>query len=51
MNTTKVIKNANQKVIAFIKTEISNKKERHRKIMESINPSVINHLKNMKKIG
>ena len=51
MNTTKVIQNVNQKVITFIKAEIANKKERHKKIMESINPSVISHLKHMKKIG
>jgi hypothetical protein len=51
MNTSKTIINVNTKVIDFIKKEIADKKERHVKMMQTVNPQVIKTLKSMKKIG
>ena len=51
MHNTKTISNVNIKVIDFIKKEIADKKERHRKMMESIDPQIIVTLKSMKKIA
>lgn len=51
MNNTKTIENVNIKVINFIKNEIAEKKERHKKMIESINPQIIATLKSMKKIA
>ncbi len=51
MNTTKVITNVNRQVIDFIKNEISNKKERHKNLIQSIKPSMIEDLKKMHKVG
>jgi hypothetical protein len=51
MNTSKTIANVNTKVIDYIKKEIANKKERHVKMMQTVNPQIIQALKSMKKIG
>jgi hypothetical protein len=51
MNNTKTIQNVNIRVIEFIKKEIADKKERHAKMMESVNPKVIENLRSMKKIA
>lgn len=50
MNNTKTIQNVNIRVIEFIKKEIADKKERHAKMMQSINPQTVADLKSMKKI-
>ena len=50
MAKKKIILNANKKVIEFIKSEVAAKKERHKKMMESMDPKVIDNLQKMKKI-
>ena len=51
MEKTTVIKKVNRKALEFIKQEISNRKERHTKMIQSINPNTIAVLKSTKKIG
>lgn len=51
MSTTKVISNANRKIIDFIRKEISDKKERHIKMVQSIDQRIVSSLKSMKKVG
>ena len=51
MSNTKTISRVSNRVIAFIKQEISDKKQRHAKMVQSVNPTVIQSLKSMKKIG
>ena len=50
MKKTKTISKVNRKVIDFIKAELTSKKERHKKLVESINPSLVEGLKKMKKV-
>ncbi len=50
MQNTITISNVNIRVIDFIKKEIADKKERHRKMIESVDPQIIATLKSMKKI-
>jgi len=51
MKITKVISPGNSNVINFIKKEISHKKARHIKMIESASPQTIAQLKSIKKIG
>ena len=50
MNKKIYISKANQKVVEVIRQSISDKKERHQKLMQSIDPAIVENLQKMKKI-
>jgi hypothetical protein len=44
------ISKANKKVVEFIKQSISNKKEKHQQLIQSIKPSIVDNLQKMQKV-
>jgi hypothetical protein len=51
MKVEKTIKKPSQKAVAFIKSEIQDKKKRHQEIVKSIDPAVLSKLQTMNKFA